>query len=158
MGRFMSPDWVAKAEPVPYAKLDNPQSLNLYAYVLNSPLVHRDLDGHIIDETGLDKNKQYQQWKTNYLKQPGAQAQWDGLNNNKNLTVHMSWDSKSSSSLTSGYVWDKGGNLTSVNVSLAGKMGDPSNPMSASSGYIHGSTLNNDKAMRQAYACRELKV
>ena len=29
MGRFLSPDWSAKAEPVPYAKLDNPQSLNL---------------------------------------------------------------------------------------------------------------------------------
>jgi RHS repeat-associated protein len=26
MGRFMSPDWSAKVEPVPYAKLDNPQS------------------------------------------------------------------------------------------------------------------------------------
>ena len=25
MGRFMSPDWAAKATPVPYAKLDNPQ-------------------------------------------------------------------------------------------------------------------------------------
>jgi hypothetical protein len=31
MGRFMSPDWSAKVEPVPYAKLDDPQSLNLYA-------------------------------------------------------------------------------------------------------------------------------
>ncbi|MGD0830887.1 MAG: RHS repeat-associated core domain-containing protein [Terracidiphilus sp.] len=30
MGRFMSPDWSAKATPVPYARLDNPQSLNLY--------------------------------------------------------------------------------------------------------------------------------
>ncbi len=29
MGRFLSPDWSSKAEPVPYAKLDNPQSLNL---------------------------------------------------------------------------------------------------------------------------------
>ena len=29
----MSPDWSAKEEPVPYAKLDDPQSLNLYAYV-----------------------------------------------------------------------------------------------------------------------------
>ena len=46
MGRFMSPDWSAKAEPVPYAKLDNPQSLNLYAYVGNSPLVRVDPDGH----------------------------------------------------------------------------------------------------------------
>jgi RHS repeat-associated protein len=46
MGRFMSPDWIAKAEPVPYAKLDDPQSLNLYAYVRNNPLVRADLDGH----------------------------------------------------------------------------------------------------------------
>jgi RHS repeat-associated protein len=46
MGRFLSPDWSAKAEPVPYAKLDNPQSLNLYAYVLNNPLTHVDPDGH----------------------------------------------------------------------------------------------------------------
>jgi RHS repeat-associated protein len=46
MGRFLSPDWSAKAEPVPYAKLDNPQSLNLYAYVLNNPLSHVDPDGH----------------------------------------------------------------------------------------------------------------
>ena len=30
MGRFMSPDWSAKIEPVPYSKLDDPQSLNLY--------------------------------------------------------------------------------------------------------------------------------
>jgi RHS repeat-associated protein len=48
MGRFMSPDWSAKAEPVPYAKLDDPQSLNLYAYVLNNPLRHIDSDGHQI--------------------------------------------------------------------------------------------------------------
>ncbi len=47
MGRFMSPDWAAKAEPVPYAKLDNPQSLNLYGYVQNNPLSRRDPDGHL---------------------------------------------------------------------------------------------------------------
>jgi len=46
MGRFMSPDWSAKAEPVPYAKLDNPQSLNLYGYVVNNPLSKADADGH----------------------------------------------------------------------------------------------------------------
>lgn len=46
MGRFLSPDWSAKAEPVPYAKLDDPQSLNLYSYVRNNPLSRRDLDGH----------------------------------------------------------------------------------------------------------------
>ena len=47
MGRFMSPDWSTNAEPVPYAKLDNPQSLNLYSYVGNNPLSRRDPDGHI---------------------------------------------------------------------------------------------------------------
>ena len=46
MGRFMSPDWSAKAEPVPYAKLDDPQSLNLYDYVRNNPLSRVDVDGH----------------------------------------------------------------------------------------------------------------
>ncbi len=52
MGRFMSPDWSAKAEPVPYAKLDYPQSLNLYAYVLNNPLSGIDADGHACGESG----------------------------------------------------------------------------------------------------------
>ncbi len=46
MGRFMSPDWAAKVSPVPYAKLDDPQSLNLYAYVRNNPLSVVDTDGH----------------------------------------------------------------------------------------------------------------
>ena len=42
----MSPDWSAKEEPVPYAKLDNPQTLNLYAYMTNNPLGGVDSDGH----------------------------------------------------------------------------------------------------------------
>ena len=54
MGRWMSPDWAEKAEPVPYAKLDNPQSLNLYGYVLNNPLSRVDADGHEVDLTNTD--------------------------------------------------------------------------------------------------------
>jgi len=46
MGRWMSPDWSAKQEPVPYSKLDNPQTLNLYSYVQNNPLSSFDDDGH----------------------------------------------------------------------------------------------------------------
>ena len=46
MGRFMSPDWSAKVEPVPYSKLDDPQTLNLYAYVGNNPMIRLDADGH----------------------------------------------------------------------------------------------------------------
>ncbi len=47
MGRFMSPDWAAQAEPVPYASLAAPQSLNLYSYVGNNPLNRVDMDGHV---------------------------------------------------------------------------------------------------------------
>ena len=48
-GRFLSPDWDAKSDdPVPYAKLDQPQSLNLYSYVLNNPVDKADPDGHCI--------------------------------------------------------------------------------------------------------------
>jgi RHS repeat-associated protein len=46
LGRFTSPDWAASPEPIPYANLNNPQSLNLYAYVQNEPLSAADPDGH----------------------------------------------------------------------------------------------------------------
>jgi VWFA-related protein len=45
-GRFTSPDWSEKPEPIPYADLENPQSLNLYTYVHNNPLRSNDPDGH----------------------------------------------------------------------------------------------------------------
>ena len=48
MGRFLSPDWSAKIEPVPYVKLDDPQSLNLYSYVEDNPIGSTDPTGHYI--------------------------------------------------------------------------------------------------------------
>jgi hypothetical protein len=42
----MNPDWSVTPEPVPYAKLGDPQSLNLYAYVDNDPSNHADPDVH----------------------------------------------------------------------------------------------------------------
>ncbi len=52
-GRFLSPDWSARIEPVPYSKLSDPQSLNLYDYVRNNPVTAVDPDGH--DPTILDE-------------------------------------------------------------------------------------------------------
>jgi RHS repeat-associated protein len=46
LGRFTSPDWSAKPEAVPYADLENPQTLNLYTYGHNNPLSQTDPDGH----------------------------------------------------------------------------------------------------------------
>lgn len=60
MGRFLSPDWSAKAEPVPYAKLDNPQSLNLYTYALNNPLRNIDKDGHCDSSANATANTKCQ--------------------------------------------------------------------------------------------------
>jgi RHS repeat-associated protein len=46
MGRFLTPDWAARATAVPYAVFGDPQTLNLYTYVENAPLNRADADGH----------------------------------------------------------------------------------------------------------------
>jgi RHS repeat-associated protein len=49
-GRFLSPDFDSDSdeiEPVPYANLENPQTLNLYSYVRNNPLSLSDDTGHV---------------------------------------------------------------------------------------------------------------
>jgi RHS repeat-associated protein len=49
LGRFITPDWAAKATAVPYAEFSDPQSLNLYSYVRNVPTTRLDPDGHFTD-------------------------------------------------------------------------------------------------------------
>jgi len=46
IGRFVTPDWAAKATAVPYAEFADPQSLNLYSFVRNVPTTKVDGDGH----------------------------------------------------------------------------------------------------------------
>jgi RHS repeat-associated protein len=41
-GRFQSADWSLIPAPIPYADLGNPQTLNLYAYVKNNPIIHSE--------------------------------------------------------------------------------------------------------------------
>jgi RHS repeat-associated protein len=61
MGRFMTPDWSAKPQGVPYAVLDDPQSLNLYTYVRNNPLNRTDPDGHYeLNASGCGDNTKCQ--------------------------------------------------------------------------------------------------
>jgi len=46
MGRWMSPDWSDDSSPIPYATMNSPQTLNLYAYVNNNPTTDVDILGH----------------------------------------------------------------------------------------------------------------
>jgi RHS repeat-associated protein len=46
MGSWMSPDWAGNPNPVPYADFSDPQTLNLYGYVRNSPVSKIDPNGH----------------------------------------------------------------------------------------------------------------
>lgn len=55
-GRWLSPDWSSVPAPVPYANLNNPQTLNLYAMVSDNPETFADLDGHCCDWQGLGAN------------------------------------------------------------------------------------------------------
>jgi RHS repeat-associated protein len=56
LGRFITPDWAAKAVDVPYAEFADPQSLNLYSYVRNIPTAKADPDGHEIPVDPKDIN------------------------------------------------------------------------------------------------------
>ena len=84
-GRFTSPDWVEAPEPVPYSKLDNPQTLNLYGYVLNNPLSQKDDDGHeIIYADGLKNSQLVKDSVTAILANPKTSGYLSGYVGSKN--------------------------------------------------------------------------
>jgi RHS repeat-associated protein len=78
MGRFYSPDWSASPEPVPYSKLDNPQSLNLYSFTKNNPLSNRDLDGH--DPQTAPAGVNLQSWSSPSVKDKATEVGASVLN------------------------------------------------------------------------------
>jgi RHS repeat-associated protein len=74
MGRFTTPDWSGEPEPIPYADLSDPQTLNLYAYVRNNPLGKNDPDGH---------QECFANGACNALRNPASAGHWfiNGLSN-----------------------------------------------------------------------------
>ncbi len=70
-GRWLTPDWSARQEAVPYADLANPQTLNLYAYIGNNPVTHTDPDGHA-QPTGIPGVGYW--WKGESLVSVGASS------------------------------------------------------------------------------------
>ena len=79
-GRWLTADWSVTPEPVPYAKLGNPQSLNLYGYVNSDPTNHSDPDGHSCYDRsagGCDPSKQAQNQANGAGQAHGAGQQGD---------------------------------------------------------------------------------
>ena len=48
----MTPDWSERPVTVPYADFSDPQTLNIYSYVRNSPVARFDADGHFVTSAG----------------------------------------------------------------------------------------------------------
>lgn len=111
VGRFMSPDWSAKIEPVPYAKVYNPQTLNLYSYVGNNPLGAVDEDGHEWDQFDLLQNNIQNQKD----QRAAAAAAAEGEKVQSHAQQHNSNSTTSSSSQQGHFEYDqKTGQMTHV--------------------------------------------
>jgi RHS repeat-associated protein len=84
-GRFLTPDWAAKATAVPYANFGDPQTLNLYGYVRNVPTSLVDGDGH-----GF-VNEAFQDWGFDLLLPGwGTQNGVDAANLARAETIYIS--------------------------------------------------------------------
>jgi RHS repeat-associated protein len=87
MGRWLGPNWSAKEDPVSYAKLDNPQTLNLYAYLVDNPLRSTDPDGHgdqddyaakIAAQAKIEDGSNH--WDSKNIDVSNGQVFWSGSN------------------------------------------------------------------------------
>lgn len=78
-GRWLTPDWSSKVEPVPYARLNDPQSLNLYAYVGDNPLSTVDPDGHSGQDCANSNNHPAQECSSNQGTSDKPEAQQQSL-------------------------------------------------------------------------------
>ena len=135
--------------------LVDPQRWNRYAYVRNNPSRRRS------GREGDQRHRTAEQCAVSaveerpYLSRPGAKSQWNALNDDPGITVNMAWDARGSTSVTGGYVWDASGNLTSVDVTLAAKTGEPGEPDERGGGYVYGSQITDGG---EAFVCHCARV
>ncbi len=96
-GRWLTPDWSARQEPVPYADLRNPQTLNLFAYVGDSPVSRTDSDGHA---GGDMKDDPWRFNSANHLWLVGGRI-WSPNGGTAPITVNerVIWDTEANSGL-----------------------------------------------------------
>ena len=86
MGRFMSPD----PSQLYYADPKNPQSLNLYAYVLNNPLIYNDPTGMDCTYTNADGSQTILRGDCLSDDDDGVYTDCDGCLLNKPITADLS--------------------------------------------------------------------
>jgi RHS repeat-associated protein len=103
LGRFVTPDWAAKATAVPYAEFADPQSLNLYSYVRNRPKAIADADGH---QDGCTKVSGGATCTITQTSDPQVSSKvYDNSGNLVSATVTQT-------TTTATYTFDAGGNIT----------------------------------------------
>jgi RHS repeat-associated protein len=114
MGRWLSSDWSSVPGAVPYAKLTNPQTLNLYAMVVDDPESFADLDGHCPGQPGCDIVEGLQRTVTDLA---------DGTSIKNSITNGLStaWDNaKSLLGISDGKMTTLAGTTTLTAVSTTG--------------------------------------
>jgi RHS repeat-associated protein len=74
VARWMSADWSSFPVPIPYADLNDPQSLNQYGYVRDLPTSNVDVDGHGCPPTCAPPEPTAADWKLVQLAGEAAEA------------------------------------------------------------------------------------
>lgn len=152
MGRFSSPDSSDDPDPIPFARLDEPQTLNLYAYGVGNPITNADGDGHsvtICDNNGQCNNvsnaayQAAQQGNNGGLNVPTLDQVGSNGNGNGQFNATAITDSNGNTVGTATYHSDGGADYyaNSSGLNLAGNIGAVMNRPSTYAAWYGASAL-----------------